>query len=148
MTTVKPTTQNDNTCCLWLKNADVKTKAKAGIVITLTALAAIALVTAALIIIAQQGVNLGGFNAVAQMIDAAGVYAWLAVAGVILIVDVVILIALSRRDSKIYSAQEMQKYNVTDGYLNEKMDAQSYWTVDKPGTPAANGTEATPPLFL
>ena len=144
----------ESQCCFWLKHSQTCHNIKTAALSITAALAAIALVTAVLCVLANQGVNLGGINAFAQMIETPWIYTALSLAGAVLIVDSALIIALVRsHTNKFFSEKELQKYKLTgyvkdDQHIAEKMDPNTFWTLNSLGKQATQNAEATPPAYV
>jgi hypothetical protein len=142
----------DGGCLLWIKNSDTAHNIKIAIVTIVAATALAALVTGGLLVLAQQGFNLAGINALAKMIEAKWLYTALAVVTVALIIDTVFFIAMVRNFlNKTFSQQELDQFGITGDltkyHTSEKIPNNSYCIMDSPVVKATATGEGQPAIY-
>lgn len=97
-------------CGFWLRQADPCTQSIHIGTVIVAALSAIALLGGVLFLLAQQGYHLGGINSLAKSIHPIAIYATVAVAGTVLVLDIAFICMLIRGyTNQVFSQEEVEK---------------------------------------
>jgi len=132
--THKRTNTAENCRCFWKDKSEACSNIKIGTLSIATALTSIALLAGLFLVLAQQGLHLGGLNAISQMIEANWLYIGLGTAAVILTIDIVFIVLLVRSFlNKTYSEKELEKFGLNETIkregISEKMSHMTYWKI-------------------
>lgn len=132
----KSTSVQQSECCFWITNPETEEKLKIGTLATTTSLAIVLIACAIIAAIAHQGVNLGGINAITQVIEVQWVYFGLSFALAFLLMNVVGIGAMCHGFiNKFFTPKELDDLGVTSqietNYISQITAPSSYWKITK-----------------
>lgn len=142
----------NSSCCFRMNNSKACSGLRTTGVVILSAITTIALVGGVFLILAQQGVNLGGLNAYAHLVEAQWLYVGVGLAAGAGGLDMVIIFGMIRRHAhKQYSDQDLVQLGISqrikDEYIVEKLEVGHFWKVDQPVERPTEKTEGSPAVY-
>ncbi len=150
MTTFQPIPSEISTCTQW-HHSQGCILLKQGAASIVAALAAIALITGTLLVLAQQGYQLGGINVIARMVESRWLYLGMGGAAILLTLDIAfILTQIHSYQNQTFSEEEVKKMKVEQfiqkNHIAEKLELSTYaaFTLPAVKTPAK---AARPPVY-
>ncbi len=150
MSSFQPLPLEISSCAQW-HHSQGCAHVKQGGTSIVAALAAIALIAGALLILAQQGYQLGGINALAKMVESQWIYLGMGGAAVLLTLDIALIaVQVRSNQNRSISEDELKKMKVDElmgkELLVERLKPKSYVSFALPAV-RTPGQEAAPALY-
>lgn len=153
MASATPQTQYNSGCCFSIKHSDACHHIKETTLLITAAIATIAVVGGILAVLAMNGVNLGPLNSITNsfttLIGEKYIYIGLTAATGLLLIDTVLIAALTRSYyNKQYTQKEIDRFGLSDWIIQEdilaKLEPGQYWRFPESAEKAIPATPTNP----